>query len=206
MGRLARVIAASAEDMDAELSGQRRQASLQRADDARGDAGRMPVHTHHRAERLEPEGMRQPAQELVTAVLEDDRLGDHRAEPRHAVAQPFGHVPAVERQVGAARAPSHQRAPVAATRGAVSRSSMVVPPAPNSGSPSLSSAGVGSKFDTVTPSNRTPLAVGRTVRTSSTLARRRRSWRAITVGKLRLRVTCRKSANFTFTVTVRPKA
>ena len=61
MRRLARVIAAPAADMDAELSGQRRQATLQRADDARGDAGGMPVHPHHRAERLEPEGMRQPA-------------------------------------------------------------------------------------------------------------------------------------------------
>ncbi len=61
MRRLARVIAASAADMDAELRGQRRQATLQRADDARGDAGGMPVHPHHRAERLEPEGMRQPA-------------------------------------------------------------------------------------------------------------------------------------------------
>ena len=37
--RLARVLAASAADMDAELALQRREAALQRADDARGDAG-----------------------------------------------------------------------------------------------------------------------------------------------------------------------
>ena len=65
--------------------------------------------------------MRQPAQHLIAAVLEDDRLGDHRAKPRHPIAQPFRHMPAMERQVGAARSPSHQRTPVAATREAAWR-------------------------------------------------------------------------------------
>ena len=120
MRRLARVIAAAAADMDAELPGQRRQAALQRADDARGDAGGMPVHPHHRAERLEPEGMRQPAQQLVAAILEDDRLGDHRAEPGHAIAQPFRHAAAVKRQVGAARHAVPSAQPVAATPGVAS--------------------------------------------------------------------------------------
>ena len=64
LGRLPRMSAAPAADMDAELARQRTEAALQRADDARGDAGRMPVHSHHGAERLEPEGMRQPAQHL----------------------------------------------------------------------------------------------------------------------------------------------
>src|SRR6202035_5380944 len=41
---------------------------------------------------------------------------------------------------------------------------------------------------------------------ASRSAHRHGTWRAITVEKLRLRVTWRKSANFTFTVTVRPKA
>ena len=133
-------------------------------------------------------------------------LLDHGAEPGHAVAQPFWHAAAVKRQVCAARTPPHQRDPVAATRGAVSGRGTIAPPEPNSGSSSSASAGAESKFDTVTPSSRTPLAVGSSVRTSSTLAWRRRSWRAITVEKLRLRVTWRKLANFTFTVTVRPKA
>ena len=115
MRRLARVIAAPAADMDAELSGQRCQAALQRADDARGDAGGMPVHPHHRAERLEPEGMRQPAQQLVAAILEDDRLGDHRAQPGHAIAEPFRHAATVKRQVGAAGTAHHQCAPVGTT-------------------------------------------------------------------------------------------
>ena len=115
MRRLARVLAASAADVDAELSGQRRQAALQRADDAGGDAGGMPVHPHHRAERLKPERMRQPAQQLVAAILEDDRLGDHRAEPRHALAQPLRHAAAVKRQVGAAGTAHHQRMPAGMT-------------------------------------------------------------------------------------------
>ena len=74
------------------------------------------VHTHHSVERVEPERTRQPAQQLVTAILEND----HRAEPCHAVAQPFGHASAMQRQVGAARTLSYQRALVAATRGAIS--------------------------------------------------------------------------------------
>src|SRR4051794_1861888 len=64
LGRLARVLAAAAADLDAELSGQGRQAALQRADDAGRDSGGMPVHSHHGAERLEPEGMRETAEKL----------------------------------------------------------------------------------------------------------------------------------------------
>ncbi len=60
--RLARVAAADAADEYAELALERLQPALQRTDDAGGDAGRMPIHAHHRAERLEPERMRQPAE------------------------------------------------------------------------------------------------------------------------------------------------
>lgn len=105
--RLARMSAASAADMDAELARQRRQPALQRADDAGGDSGRMPVHAHHRTEGLEPEGMRQPAQQLVAAIMVDDRLAQHRAEPRHAVAQPLRDPSAMQRQVGAAASLRH---------------------------------------------------------------------------------------------------
>ena len=68
---------------------------------AGGDARRVPVHPHHRAERLEPERMRQPAQQLVAPVVMDDRLADDRAEPRHALGEPGRHAAAVQRQVGA---------------------------------------------------------------------------------------------------------
>ena len=50
MRRLARVVAAAAADMDAEFPRQRCQTALQRSDDARGDTGGMPVHSHHRTE------------------------------------------------------------------------------------------------------------------------------------------------------------
>jgi len=84
--RLTRVAAAPAADMDANLRRQRGQAALQRSDDARCDTGGMPIHSHHRTERLEPERMRQSAQHLVSAILQNDRRGDHRAEPGHAIA------------------------------------------------------------------------------------------------------------------------
>ncbi len=85
--------------------------------------------------------MRQAAQQLITAILENDRLGDHRAEPGHAIAQPFGYATAVERQIGAAGASPHQRAPVVATGVAASGWDLICPPAPNSGSSSPASAG-----------------------------------------------------------------
>ena len=170
MWRPPRMIAAPAADVDTELSRQGRQAALQRADDARGDAGGMPVHSHHCAERLEPEGMRQPAQKLIAAILEDDRLGDHRAQPSHSIAQPFGHAAAVKRQVGATRTPHHQCSPVAVTLGAASGWGTIASATPNSSSSSAVLAGDWSKFDTVTPSSRMPLAVGSSVRTSSRLA------------------------------------
>ena len=48
--------------------------------------------------------MGEAAQELVAAVVEHDRLGDHAAERRHALGQPRGHAAAMERQIGAAGA------------------------------------------------------------------------------------------------------
>ena len=73
--RLARMPAAAAADMDSEFARQGLEAALQRADHARGHARGMPVHPHDRAERLKPERMSKPAQELVAAVSVDDRLG-----------------------------------------------------------------------------------------------------------------------------------
>ena len=105
--RLARMLAAPAADVDAEFARQRLKAALQRADDAGGDARGMPVHAHHGAERLEPERMRQAAQQLVAAVLMDDRLADHRAQPRHAVREPRRHPPAMQRQIGASCSTGH---------------------------------------------------------------------------------------------------
>ena len=53
-------------------------------------------------------GWAKPPQQLVAAVFMDDRLGDHRTQPGHAIAKPFGHAAAMERKVGAAGAVRHQ--------------------------------------------------------------------------------------------------
>ena len=107
--RLARMRPAAAADMQAEFARQRPEPPLERADDRGRDAGRVPVHAHHRAEGLEPEGMRETPQEFVAPVFEHDRLGDHGAEPRHALSEPPRHAAAVQRKVCAASAPRHQR-------------------------------------------------------------------------------------------------
>jgi len=101
VGRSPRMLSPPAADMDAELAGERGKAALQRADDAGRNPRRMPVHAHHRAERLKPERMGQPPQELVAAVVMDDRLGHHRPEVRHAVGEPPRHGAAMQRKIGA---------------------------------------------------------------------------------------------------------
>ncbi len=106
--RLARMLAAPAADMNAKLAAQRGEPALQRAEHAGGDAGGVPVHAHHGAERLEPEGMRETAQEFLAPVVMHDGLRDHRAEPRHALAEPRRHAAAMKRQVGASAASGHR--------------------------------------------------------------------------------------------------
>src|ERR1700720_2414184 len=101
------MLAAATAHMDAEFVGERSQAALEGADDAGGDAGRMPVHAHDGAERLEPERMRQPLQEFVAAIMVDDRLSDDGAERRHAGRKPRREASAVQRQVGASGSSCH---------------------------------------------------------------------------------------------------
>src|SRR5436190_20363620 len=101
------MLAASAADVNAELALKRRKAALQGADDAGGNAGGMPVHSHHRAERLKPERMRQPLQEFVAAVMMDDSLADNCAKQGHAFSQPRRNTPAVKRKIGAACSSCH---------------------------------------------------------------------------------------------------
>jgi hypothetical protein len=108
---LSRMLAAATADVDAEFRGSRCKAALERADHTGCDPRRMPVHPHDGTEGLEPEWMREPAQQLVTAIFDDDRLDDHRPQAGHALAQPFGHAPAKQRQIGATGAAGHQRAP-----------------------------------------------------------------------------------------------
>ena len=54
--------------------------ALQRAHDGCRDARRVPVHAHHRAQRLEPKGIAQSRQESRGTVIINDRLGDRSAE------------------------------------------------------------------------------------------------------------------------------
>ena len=69
----------------------------------------MPVHSHDRAERLEPERMGEPAEKLIAAELMDDRFGDHGAKAGHAVAQPFRNPPTMEGQIGTSGSLRHFR-------------------------------------------------------------------------------------------------
>ena len=102
-GRVARLLAASTADVDAELVGSRIEASLQRAHDRRGDAGGVPVHAHHRPERLEPERIAQARQQRRPAVMEQHAFRDRGAERGHTRRQPGRHAAAVQREVGDAR-------------------------------------------------------------------------------------------------------
>jgi hypothetical protein len=97
----------AAADMDAEFVAERRQPALQGADDAGGDAGGVPVHAHHRPERLEPEGMCQPCQQFLASVVMHDGLADHGAQRRHAGHKPLRDPTAVKGDIGAAAAPGH---------------------------------------------------------------------------------------------------
>ena len=45
--------------------------------------------------------MGEATQQLVAAISVDDRLADDGAEPGHAVREPQGHPPAMQRQIGA---------------------------------------------------------------------------------------------------------
>jgi hypothetical protein len=95
---LPRVLAPAAADVDAEFVGERPQPPLEGANDAGGDTRRMPVHSHDGTERLEPERVRQPLQELVAAVMVHDGLRDDGSERRHACRQPRRQASPVQRK------------------------------------------------------------------------------------------------------------
>ena len=107
VGRLPRMLAAATADAQTKFTVERRQAALERAEHTRGDARRMPVHSHHGAERLKPERMGETAQQFVPAVMVDDGLADDRAKPCHPVRQPFRHVPVMQRQIGTSGSSDH---------------------------------------------------------------------------------------------------
>ena len=101
---VSRVPSAAAADEDAEFAGPWIQSAFERAHYRGGDAGRMPVHAHYAAKGLEPEGVAEPAEEFGAAVLQQDAFRDRCAQRRHALGQPGGHMAAMQRQIGMARA------------------------------------------------------------------------------------------------------
>src|SRR3954452_4553010 len=107
IGCLPGMLPPAATDVNAKFALERSKTALQGADDAGGDAGGMPVHSHHGAERLKPERMRQPLQELVTPVVVDDGLADDGAERSHALAQPWRNASAMKGEIRAAAPSCH---------------------------------------------------------------------------------------------------
>src|SRR5688572_3937022 len=65
----------------------------------------MPVHPHHGAKRLEPEGVTQPGQKGVAPVVVNDRLGDRRPETGHTRRQPRRDTAPVQRKISYTRPP-----------------------------------------------------------------------------------------------------
>src|SRR2546430_2675502 len=100
--------AAAPAHMDAEFMSQRRQTALQGTDHAGGNARGMPVHSHYGTEGLEPEWMRWPPQEFITAVVMHDRLADDGAQRGHARGEPRRHATAMQRKISAAGSACHQ--------------------------------------------------------------------------------------------------
>jgi len=63
---------------------------------------------------LEPERIGEPTQQFVASIVMYDRLAHDGAETRHAVGEPFRHLPAMQREVGASRPSSHESTILAA--------------------------------------------------------------------------------------------
>src|SRR5262249_33737959 len=101
------MLAAAAANVDAKFGLQWSEATLERTNHTGGDAGRMPVHSHNRAEGLEPERMGQAAQEFIASVVVDNGLADDRAQLRHALPKPRRHTTTVEGKIGTACASGH---------------------------------------------------------------------------------------------------
>ena len=105
---VARMPAAAAADVYAELMLDWCKPAFQCSHDAGGDAGRVPVHSHHRAEGLKPEWMGQTPEELVAPVFVHDRFDDHPAQARHPLREPRWDPAAVQRKVGAPGSSCHR--------------------------------------------------------------------------------------------------
>src|SRR6188768_4112665 len=87
----------------------------------------MPVHPHHCAEGLEPEGIGKAAKQLIAAIMMHDSLAHDGAEPGHAVRQPGRHAATMQRQIGISGTSGHRHL-VLTDRGGV-KATLVYKPA-----------------------------------------------------------------------------
>jgi hypothetical protein len=92
------MVAASSTDVNAQLVAERRQPSLEGADNTCRDTGGMPVHAHHGTKGLKPERIGQPPQQLVASIVVDNRLRHNGTKARHPVGQPTWNVTPVQRR------------------------------------------------------------------------------------------------------------
>lgn len=104
IGRSLRVPAASAADGKAQLGETRIEPALERSHNGGGDAGRVPIHPHHAAQSLKPERIAQACEELRWPIEQNNLFGDGSSKQRHALSQPWRNMPAMEREIGRARA------------------------------------------------------------------------------------------------------
>ena len=56
---------------------------------------------------MRPEWVGEAAQQLVAAIMMDNRFAHHRAEAGHAICQPTWHLPAMQRKIGASSSLCH---------------------------------------------------------------------------------------------------
>src|SRR5439155_19284867 len=86
-------------DDEAQLLVAARESPLQGAENGGGDSARMPVHPHHAPEGLEPERVREAAQDAVRPFLEEEGFDDDGPEARHAGGEPSGNAATMEREI-----------------------------------------------------------------------------------------------------------
>src|SRR4051812_37464530 len=101
------MLSTPAADVDPELARKGREAALERADDAGGNTGGVPVHPHHGPEGLDQEGVGQPAQQPPTPVMQDNGLAQTSGEAGHRVGEPLRDSPAMQGKVGASGSSGH---------------------------------------------------------------------------------------------------
>src|SRR5580700_618380 len=98
------MLATPAANKDAEFVRSWIEAALQRSDDRSGNAGRVPIHAHHRTEGLKPERIAQAREQFGGSIVQKNALANGRAQQRHAIGEPSRNVAAMQGKIGVAGA------------------------------------------------------------------------------------------------------